>query len=42
MERSGRHPPKAATVVVGAALVSEETGAQHFILGGVLYTNTNS
>ena len=27
MARSGRHPPKAATVVIRAALVKEETGS---------------
>ena len=27
MERRGRHPPKAATVVTRAVLVSEETGS---------------
>ena len=39
MERSGRHPPKAANAVIRAALVSEETGsAFHPINRGVLYT----
>ena len=36
MERSGRHPPKAATVVIRPALVSEETGSA-FHPRGVLY-----
>ena len=41
MERSGRHPPKAATVVIRAALGSEETGSA-FHPGSVLYNNTNT
>ena len=42
MEISGRHPPpKAATVVILAALVSEETGSA-FHPWGVLYINTNT
>ena len=36
MERSGRHPPKAATIVVRAALVSEEAGSA-FHKGGVIH-----
>ena len=37
MERSGRHPPKAATVVIRAELVSKETGSA-FQPGGGCYT----
>ena len=41
MEISGRHPPKAAAVVIRAALVAEENGSA-FHPRGVLYTNTNT
>ena len=37
MGRSGRHSSKAATVVVRAALVSEETGSAFHPRGGVIH-----
>ena len=37
MERPGRHPPKAVTVVTRAALVSEETGSAFYPGGGVIH-----
>ena len=37
MERSGRHPPKAVTVDIRAALVSEETGSAFHLRGGVIH-----
>ena len=35
MERSGRHPPNGVTVVIRAALVSEETDSAFHPRGGV-------
>ena len=37
MEISGRHPPKAATVVIRTALVSEETGSAFHPREGVIH-----
>ena len=41
-ERSGRHPPKAAPVVIRAAVVLEETGSAFHTRGGVIHCHIHS